>query len=71
MEQNEGMTNQWLAQLEIHTLRGSSPLTLLIRFSYTCRRQSRKTDLRGFIQLLMETDTQTHNLSLSGSWEIL
>jgi hypothetical protein len=58
-------------QFETHAMRGSPPLTLLIMFGYTCRREPSITQ-RGFTQQIIETcrDPQP-NILMFGAWGIL
>ena len=65
----EGRANEWLVQFEIHALKESPTLTLLMIFCYTCSQESTNNVIReaspsnGYVE--------THNKTLSGTWRIL
>lgn len=71
MEQTSMTDNQWLTQLESHTM--GEPIPHTVNDTLLCLQTGAKHNchLRGFIQQRMETDADSHSQTLGGAWGIL
>lgn len=70
---NGGNGQPVTGQAEIHAMRGSLSLTLLMIFCRTWRQEPSECNChqKGFTQQLMETDVETHSQTLGRAWGIL